>query len=127
MTIKDYTEIKNSPLKAETEQLFMRRFPHNEESTELTLVVRPADYSASILARAVEDCNANVINLNVTGERSDDGYLVVDLRVDVVNGEAVARSLERYGFEVIDFVSPEDSGFDTARDRANEILRILDI
>lgn len=127
MTIKDYPEIKNGPLTDEIEPLFVRRFPRNDESTELTLVVRPADYSASILARAVEDCNANVINLNVTGDRSEEGYLVVDLRVDVVNGGAVARSLERYGFEVIDFVSPEDRGFDTARDRANEILRILDI
>ncbi|MDE7368399.1 MAG: hypothetical protein K2N08_01315, partial [Muribaculaceae bacterium] len=80
-----------------------------------------------MVARAVEDCNANLINLNVTGERNEDGYLLVDLRVDVLNGEAVARSLERYGFEVVDFVAPDGSGYDTARDRANEILKILDI
>lgn len=127
MTIKDYTDIKNISTQLDTEALYHRRFPRNDESTELTLAVRPADYSGSILARAVEDCNANVINLNITGDRTDDGYLLVDLRVDVVNGEAVARSLERYGFEVVDFVSPDDGGFDSARDRANEILRILDI
>ncbi|MDE6352716.1 MAG: hypothetical protein K2K88_06240 [Muribaculaceae bacterium] len=114
-------------LTADIVDLFNRRFPQNDHSTELILAIRPMDYSGAMLARAVEDCNANVINLNVTGERTEDGYLLVDLRVDVRNGEAVARSLERYGFEVIDFVAPDGDGYDSARDRANEILRILDI
>ena len=114
-------------LTSDIEKLYNRRFPQNDNSTELTLAVRPVDYSGAMLARAVEDCNANLINLNVTGERNEDGYLLVDLRVDVLNGEAVARSLERYGFEVVDFDAPASSSFDSARDRANEILRILDI
>ena len=55
--------------------------------------------------------------------------MIVDLRVNRANSANVARSLERYGYEVIDHGDNEARDVDTerARDRADEILRILNI
>lgn len=127
MTIKDTIISKNEGLQAKKLSLYERRYPDNDNATELIVASRPVDYSAAAIARAVEDCNAHLLNLNVTDRRTPDGNLIVDLRIDHRNGEPVARSLERYGYEVIDFNSPDSLSLDTARERANEILRILDI
>lgn len=103
-------------------------FPAVEESSTLTLAVEPDQYSASVIARAVEDCDAHVLNLNVGAERTAHGELTVYLRVNHRNGAAVARSLERFGYRVTD-VSETDDGdvADSARDRVNELLRYLEI
>lgn len=118
--------IKPAPL-AEPE-LMERRFPGNEESSELTIECGRSDYSASAIARAVEDCNAHLINLNVTSAPgSSSGKVVVDLRVSHRNSAAVARSLERYGFMVTSvFDDDDDPVLAKAREHANELLHYLD-
>lgn len=89
----------------------------------------PEDYSASRIAGAVEDCNAHLLNLNVTRLLTDRGQLIVDLRINHSDSSNVARSLERYGYEVIDHGNPHDADAETerARNRADELLRILNI
>ncbi|MGM9843363.1 MAG: hypothetical protein ACI30S_03980 [Muribaculaceae bacterium] len=114
----------SAPVKGD---LFDRRFPVNIDATEMVIACDPDDYSAALIARAVEDCNAHVLNLNLTGERTDKGDLIVDIRVNHRNGDHIARSLERYGFEVLDYAGTDDDDDDTARERALEILKILDI
>ena len=52
---------------------------------------------------------------------------MVDLRVSHRNAMAVARSLERYGYEVTEMVGLDDPLADTARDRIRQILHDLDI
>lgn len=89
-----------------------------------------ADYSASAIARAVEDCDAHLLNLNVTdtmaqGRFSND--ITVELRVNHRNAMSVARSLERYGFHVLAVENAGDADGDTLRDRYNELIRILEI
>ena len=79
--------------------LFKRRYPRNNEATEIVLCCPPCDYSASLICRAAEDCDAHVLNLNVTDERTETGNIIVDLRINHRDGENVARSLERYGYE----------------------------
>lgn len=80
-----------------------RLFPPSDEASELLVACRRADYSASVLARAVEDCDAHLLNLNLTGDKAPDGSddLLVELRVGLRNAMGVARSLERYGFRVL--------------------------
>lgn len=109
------------------ERLFARRFPDNYDTTELVVACRPDDFSASMISRAVEDCNAHVLNLNVTSERLENGEVVVDLRVDHRTGDHIARSLERYGYTVLDYAGANDETDDSAKERAAEILRILNI
>lgn len=105
-----------------------RIFPGNKESSELTIECNRMDYSASAIAHAVEDCDAHLLNLNVTslpGKRSDS--IVVDLRVNHRNSEAVARSLERYGFAVTSTsFSPDDQSVSKARANALELLHYLE-
>lgn len=112
-------------------------YPPREDSTRLLVGCRRLDYSASRISTAVEDCNAHVLNLNVTAlgepystaEGTD--MLVVDLRVDHRSPAAISRSLERYGYSVLmaqgPAADPSDEGRDDAlRNRINELLRYID-
>ena len=103
------------------------------EASHLLVACRRSDYSASRIAHAAEDVDAHVLNLNVTTLQPDgaEGCVVVALRVSRRDAGAVARSLERYGYEVLDF---DGSGFSStngddadARSRAAELLRYLEI
>lgn len=106
--------------------------PPLEDASVLTVACRPDDFSASQLARAVEDSDAHLINLNVTDLRLDDGRITVELRTNHRNCESTARSLERYGYEVIGVDGlrndlPDFDSSSTLRARANELLHILNL
>lgn len=93
----------------------------------IVVACHTSDYSASRIARAVEDCDAHLLNLNVTSEaRGDGSWLTVELRVSVRNAAPVARSLERYGYSVVSYSGSETDGADdTLRRRVNELLRYM--
>lgn len=77
-------------------------FPAVTDSSEIVIEVAQSDYLASSIARAVEDCDAHLLNLNMLGTRlPDSDSCLVALRIDHRNADAVARSLERYGFGVV--------------------------
>lgn len=104
-------------------------YPLQEGSTHLLVGCRRDEYSASRIARAVEDCDAHLLNLNVMLD-SDGMYdMLVDLRVNRVNVESIARSLARYGFEVIDFTGDLDTADNdsTLRRRVEELMRYLNV
>ena len=129
MSVKDTYKSKIGEKFSGKEELWARRYPENADASELVLAVSPEDYSASRISHAVEDCDAHLLNLNVTDRRTDRGDMIVDLRVDHSNSVNVARSLERYGYEVIDFGGTVNRGSEAerARERADEILRILNM
>lgn len=104
-------------------------FPYSPDASTLVVACQPQDYSASVIARAVEDCDAHVINLNVLGERTAYGALQVALRIDRRNAFPVSRSLSRFGYDIVEVDSPHEADFDTehTRSRANELLRYLEI
>lgn len=103
--------------------------PTLTDASELTVKCAPADFMASSIARAVEDADAHLINLNVTSARHLDGSLLVHLRVNRRNRAAVIRSLERYGYSVVETGS--DSSTEpidpTLADRANHLLHLLEL
>ncbi|MCH5246858.1 MAG: hypothetical protein J1E99_01760 [Muribaculaceae bacterium] len=105
-----------------------RLFPSNQETSSLKIECNRLDYSASAIARAVEDCNAHLLNLNVTSDAaSNNGAVVVDLRVSHRNSSSVVRSLERYGFLVTSVDRDYDDPMQArARDHALELLHYLD-
>ena len=113
--------------KLSIEQLFA---PAADTSSLLVACDR-REYSASRLARAVEDADAHLLNLNVTSLRADDapdGTVVVALRVGRRDALAVARSIERYGYDVLDFDGDgSDDSYDTARRNADTLLRLLEM
>lgn len=115
--------------------------PPQSEASVITVACYPDDYSASHLARAVEDSDAHLLNLNVTDLRLDDGRITISLRTNRRESTSTIRSLERYGYEVLDNSTarqPDNSensenldnsdNFDnTLRLRAAELLHIINI
>lgn len=104
-------------------------FPPLPDSSTLLLTVAPAQFSASELARAVEDCDAHLLNMNVTSRRTPQGHFVLHIRVDRRNPAHVVRSVERFGYNVIEVDAPDEGSEadNTARDRVKQLLRILEI
>lgn len=100
-------------------------FPPMGDTCEIQIVCHPTDYSASRIARAVEDCDAHLLNLNVTSGWTERGEVVVALRVGLRNPDAVVRSLERYGYTVTTTSGGNDDDDDTMRDRINELMRLI--
>lgn len=110
-----------------------RLFPALEQWSVLTVECDNGQYSASRVARAVEDCDAHLINLNVVTPMPAHGPLTLELRADRLNAESIARSLERYGYTVTSAISSDalnDASPDydsVARRRIGELLRYLEI
>ena len=138
MTAKQPTDLHNPLIKeiegmqtasAETRATLLERLlPSRDDSSVLIVMCRPSDYSAGVIARAVEDCDAHLLNLNVTADTTPDGLAVIYLRVSHRDPSSVARSLERYGYEVSatsSDVSPQTD--DEARLRALEVLHYLSV
>lgn len=115
-------------------------FPPVAESSRLLVGCNVEDYSASRIARAVEDCNAHLLNLNVTSmggntaAPSDDEAsfeakypVIFDLRVNHRNPAGISRSLERYGYTVLSARPADDADNDTTRQRIDHLFRYLEI
>ncbi len=100
-------------------------FPPVEESSRLLIACRPSDYMASEIARAVEDADARLLNLNVTAIDID-GLTVTALRVARRDPQPVARSLERYGYTIVECSAPHADD-DTLRARYDELMHYLSI
>lgn len=125
--------VQNEPAGTGINARFWHLMPPRDEASVLTVACRPADFSASALARAVEDSDAHLLNMNVTAETLPDGRMTIELRTSLRNASATARSLTRYGYDVINATSfpetdPADSALDlTMRRRAAELLHILEL
>ncbi len=113
-------------------------FPYVPDSSRLLVGCRREDYSASRIARAVEDCDAHLLNLNVTSFGGPDGFasddmsdakfpVVFDLRVSHRSAAGITRSLERYGYTVIDTRSADDADSDATRWSLEHLFRYLEV
>lgn len=71
-----------------------------DDSSVLLVECAPQDYSASHIARAVEDVDAHLVDL--ISHPAPDGMLHVTLRVRTTDPTQAAMSLERYGYRVIE-------------------------
>lgn len=102
--------------------------PDADDSCELLVACPPGDYSASALSRGVEDCDARVLAMAVTSMTDAAGRPVVMIRANTRTPEGIARSLARYGYEVlhtIGGISPHEQT--RAMARVNELLHYLEI
>lgn len=102
--------------------------PVRDDVSELIVECAPGDYSASIIARAVEDCDAHLINLNVLAVDSSASTAMVHLRVTHLDPAAVSRSLARYGYDTVSMTAASgDFSSDEAKERAREALHYLSV
>lgn len=108
---------------------FERLFPDVEESSRLSVSCPRGEFSASRIATAVEDCDAHLLNLNVTAvpEGASSDYIYIDLRINRADPTAVSRSLHRYGYQVNDVISPLPRDLESVRDRVNQLLYYLEL
>lgn len=109
---------------------FERRiYPDIEEWSMIRLTCSEGDYSASRIARAVEDCDCHLVNLNVTGEHYGELHRpVVELRASSSNVMSVSRSLERYGYEILSAESSAGNiSNETAMLRLEELMRYFQV
>ncbi len=99
------------------------------DGVELLLSVAPSDFSASLIARAVEDCDRHLVNLNVMARRTmESDRMLVAVRIDAADGlDSVERSLERYGFSVEATSVADQVSDDEAYRRVAELLHILEM
>lgn len=114
-------------------------FPAVPDWTRLQVVCPREDYCASRIARAVEDCDAHVLNLNVSSfggkvfgsHAGTDGKsdVTFDIRIDRRDPERVCRSLERYGYTVVASAGSATAGADdsAAMENYRHLMRYLEI
>lgn len=97
-------------------------FPPVEESCEVTVACWPDDYSASRLARAIEDCDAQLLNLNVSSRPLETGEMTVELRAGLRNPDSAVRALERYGYRVVGVHTPLPEDIDRSLTERIDLL-----
>lgn len=125
---KEDTSVQNVAIQPSPADRLDRLFPSVEESSTLLLACRRGDYSASRIAMAVEDCDAHLLNLNITSDGEDlDNRIVAELRVSHRNPESVSRSLERYGYQVLDATGAPIGDESLMRSRYDELMHYLGI
>lgn len=84
-----------------------RMIAPRDDCSVIIVECSPQDYSASVLAHAIEDSDAHLVDLlTVPGEN---GQLKVTLRVRHSDPTAAVRSLERYDFHVVEAHSSGDT------------------
>lgn len=94
----------------------------------MLITCHPDAYSASEIARAVEDCDAQLLSLAVTSMRSIQGWPVISLRVNRLDPSSISRSLARYGYDSIFETTPEESAAHRrAVDNANALIHLLEL
>lgn len=103
-------------------------WPERQDSSRLLVACAPRDYSASAIAKAVEDCDAQLEGLSVTGMRDAAGRLVIALAAGSASPEGITRSLERYGYEVI-LATGQHTPQELARnrERLSELMHYLEM
>lgn len=128
MLRKEDTTVQNVSISSSPAVRLDRLFPLVEESSTLLLACRRGDYSASRIAHAVEDCDAHILNLNVTSDgEPGSNRIVAELRVSHRDPESVSRSLERYGYEVIEADGTPLADDSLMRSRYDELMRYLSL
>ena len=102
--------------------------PERPDSSTLLVACAPGAHPASAIAKAVEDCDTQLLWLSVTGMRTENGRIIVGLTADARTTGGLTRSLERYGYEVI-YARGSEGNLEQreAIDRINELIHYLEI
>lgn len=96
-----------------------------DDSSVITVECRPEDYSASLLAHAVEDAGVHLVDL--WSVPSAEGRVRVTLRVRCVDPSPVIRSLERYDYNVVEAHGLEYADAEISAQRLTELRAFLQI
>ena len=84
-----------------------RMIAPRDDCSVITVECAPQDYCASVIAHAVEDSDAHLVDL--FSAPAENGQMKVTLRVRHSDPTAAVRSLERYDYKVVEAYSAADS------------------
>lgn len=84
-----------------------RMIAARDDCSVITVECAPEDYCASVISHAVEDSDAHLVDLLTAP--TENGLMRVTLRVRHSDPSAAVRSLERYGFKVVEAHSSSDT------------------
>lgn len=97
------------------------------ESSWVEATVAASAFSASSVARAVEDADANLLDMLTSADPADGNRLRISLRVSHADPSGVVRSLERYGYEVTSSSGVVNEDYDKARRHLSELELYLNM
>ena len=97
------------------------------EASWVEASVAANDYSASGVARAVEDADAHLLDLITSVDPSEAGRMRLSLKVSHCDPSGVVRSLERYGYEVLSSDGIDTADIEKARTRLSELQVYLNV
>lgn len=84
-----------------------RQISPRYDSSVIEIRCAAGDFSASLIARAVEDADVHLVDMLTNPD--ENGYLRVTLRVRCDDPSNAVHSLERYGFDVVDSYGNSDT------------------
>jgi hypothetical protein len=96
-----------------------------DDCSVITVECAAGDYSASHLARAVEDADVHLVDL--LSVPASEGNIRVMMRVRCTDPTAVVHSLERYGYDVVEVYANSYSNEETALNRLLEVQTLLNV
>lgn len=96
-----------------------------DDSSVITIECRPEDYSASLLAHAVEDSDTHLVDLWTSP--TDDDRVQATLRVRCSDPSPVVRNLERYDFTVTSAHGSADADMMLAAERLAALNVFLNV
>lgn len=99
-------------------------FAARDDASTVVLECQLEDYSASLIAHAVEDADAHLLSLLTAP--SEEGMRVT-LRVRLADPSPAIRSLERYGFRVIDATGAPGADMTALDERLAALQAFLDV
>lgn len=99
--------------------------PARADASWIVAECAPSQYSASRVAHAVEDADAHLLDLFTS--RESDSTLRVFIRVALLDPTSAARSLERYGYEIIDYRAADGGFVPASRQRLDQLSVFLNI
>lgn len=102
-----------------------RMIAPRDDSSVIRIECAPSDYSASVIARAVEDTDAHLVDL--WSVPAPEGRLSVTLRVRRSDPSATIQSLERYGYKVVEASGESYRDYEIAASRLLELQAILNV
>lgn len=95
------------------------------DASIIELECHPSEYSASSIARAVEDTDSHLVDIISTP--ADNGLIHVTLRVRSLDPSHAVQSLERYGFTVVASHGASDSHATAALERILALQSIINV
>ena len=104
-----------------------RMIAARDDCSVITIECRPEEYSASVLAHAVEDSDTHLVDLLSVPD--EEGRLKVTLRVRNTDPTSTVRSLERYDYHVVEAHSARASMYDAtvAEERLLALQTLLNV